>query len=670
MRRKHTIFIAMTLCAALFAGCTVQNGTEEAVDKQTQTIVNASTISTKLSVEDMFTERDMQTGYETAGSTTIVLSDDGSTVDGGGATVDGNTVTVSEEGAYVFSGSLRNGQIIVDSTNDAKVQLVLNGVSIENSSSAAIYVKQADKVFVTTAACSENSLSVTGEYVQTDDNNVDAVIFSKDDLCLNGEGNLTITAQCGHGVVSKDDLKVTSGELTVSAEGHGLSGKDSVRIAGGSIDIQSGKDGVHSENAEDAALGYIFIGDGELNITAKGDGIDASGEVLFEEGSFNIMSGVGSAAAEMKSGDTFGKGQIGGNFGNGQMQRPQGMEFPTDVTIPEGMEFPTDGTIPEGMEFPTDGTIPQDMELPVDNTTSEDSTGDTASTKGVKAGSTLSIIGGDFTIDSEDDSLHSNGDLCIDGGSFKLSSGDDGIHAEATVEISGGNVDISYCYEGIEGTVVSVSGGEIAVAAKDDGINAADPNASGGMAMGASTACSIVISGGKLSVKADFDGIDSNGSLSISGGEVYVSSPASGGDGALDCDGTMTITGGTVIAVGGSSMSFGDASTQGVIVVNLSGTHSEGETVSLKDSDGNVIVEYTAQSSFSTVVISEKDIKAEKSYTVIAGSENTLVEMDSLFYGSGNSAAGGMGGHMNGGMTRPEGMQPGNKGTVSTETVA
>lgn len=658
MRRKYTIFIALMLCAALLAGCTAQSGTDEAVDKQTQTTANASTISTGLSTEDMFTDRDMQTGYETAGSTTIALSDEGSTVCGGGAAVEGNILKVTEEGVYILSGSLSAGQIVVDSASDAKVQLVLNGVSIENSSSAAIYVKQADKVFVTTAAGSENSLGVTGEYVQSDDNNVDAVIFSKEDLCLNGEGSLTITAQYGHGVVSKDDLKVTSGELTVSAEGHGLSGKDSVRIAGGSMDIQSGKDGVHSKNTEDAALGYIFIAGGELIITAKGDGIDAYGEVLVEGGGFNIMSGVGSAAAEMKTGDTFGRDQMGGNFANGQMQRPQGMEFPID------------GTIPEGMEFPTDGTIPRDMEPQSGNATSADSTEDTASTKGVKAGSTLSISDGDFTIDSEDDSLHSNGDLCIGGGSFKLSSGDDGVHAEATVEINGGNVDISYCYEGVEGTVVSISGGEIAVVAKDDGINAADPNASGGMDMGASAACSIVISGGKLSVKADFDGIDSNGSLSISDGEVYVSSPASGGDGALDCDGAMTITGGTLVAVGDSSMSFGDASTQGVIVVNLSGTHSEGEMVSLKDAAGNLIVEYTAQSSFSTVVISAKDIKIGKTYTVIAGSENILVEVDSLFYGSGNSVAGGMGGHMSGGMTRPEGMQPGNKGTASTETVA
>ena len=140
--------------------------------------------------------------------------------------------------------------------------------------SAAIYVRSAKKVFVTLAEGTENTLANGGSYIAIDDNNIDAVIFSKEDLTLNGSGNVTITAAAGHGIVCKDDLAITGGNYEITAEKHGIEGKDSVRIADGTFTITSGKDGIHVEN-EDNEEGYLYIENGTFTITSEGDGISA-----------------------------------------------------------------------------------------------------------------------------------------------------------------------------------------------------------------------------------------------------------------------------------------------------------------------------------------------------------------------------------------------------------
>ena len=164
-----------------------------------------------------------------------------------------------------FSGTLSEGQIVVDADN-AKVQIVFDNVDITCASSAAVYVKSAEKVFVTLAEGSQNTLRNTDEYVAIDDNNIDAVIFAKSDLTLNGTGSLTIISAEGHGIVSKDDLKIIGGTYDITAAGHALSGKDSVRIADGTFILTAEKDGIHAENADDEEKGYIYIADGDFTI--------------------------------------------------------------------------------------------------------------------------------------------------------------------------------------------------------------------------------------------------------------------------------------------------------------------------------------------------------------------------------------------------------------------
>ena len=303
---------------------------------------------------------------------------------------------------------------------------------------------------------------------------------------------------------------------------------------------------------------------------------------------------------------------------------------------------------------------------------------DDTSAKGLKAGTQVTVTGGTFQLNCCDDAIHSNGDVTISGGSFTIATGDDGMHADDTLSISSGTIDITRSYEGLEGAKVLISGGKISIVASDDGINAAggsDQSGFGGFgfapdAFGGSGDYLIRISGGVVTVNASGDGIDSNGDIEVTGGELYISGPTSNGDGTIDCDGSATITGGIVVAAGSTGMAenFGTASTQGSILVNLSG--SAGQTITLKDSDGNILASFTPAKAFGCVVVSAPGVAQGGTYTIAAGGASTTVTMESLIYGSGMGGFGGMGGgmgdpgNMGGGQQPPQGGVggPGNRG--------
>lgn len=259
--------------------------------KTKSTSTGSSSSSTSVSTSDMFTKRDLDSSYDESKATKVKLSDSKTTVSGDGAKYSSengvNTVTITKEGTYILSGNL-NGQIVVDTDKTAKVQIVLNGVTISSESTAAIQVKQADKVFLTLAKGSENTLTETGEFASDASSTVDGVIFSKDDLTINGTGTLKISTASGHGVVSKDDLVIASGTIDITSSGHGLQGKDSVRIADGTITINSSNDGIHSENKDDSSLGFVYIKDGTIKITAADDGIHSGNNVTIDGGTITV----------------------------------------------------------------------------------------------------------------------------------------------------------------------------------------------------------------------------------------------------------------------------------------------------------------------------------------------------------------------------------------------
>ena len=246
----------------------------------------------------------------------------------------------------------------------------------------------------------------------------------------------------------------------------------------------------------------------------------------------------------------------------------------------------------------------------------------------------------------------------ISGGTFSLATGDDGIHSDENVTISGGEITVTQSYEGIEGASIDITGGTIRVASSDDGLNAAGGNDSSGFfgrpgGFSTSSDYYIRISGGVIYVNAAGDGIDSNGNLYVTGGTVYVEGPTDNGNGALDYDGTAYITGGTVVALGSSGMAqnFGSESTQGAILLTLS-SYTTG-TVTLKDSSGNVLVSYSSDKKFNSVVVSCPSLVQGGTYTITAGGSDYSVTLTSLIYGSG------MGGGMLGGGGMPGGGMPG-----------
>ena len=456
MKRYKYIAVMLSVSMMLTA-CGGNTSVETAADNINDTDVisestDGETVTETADTSELFSNRDLSGDYDTGACEQIALSDTGSTSTSTGVTIDQNTITITKEGDYLVEGSLSDGMIIVDVDKTEKVQLILNGVNMNSATSAPIYVRQADKVFVTLADGTTNTLSNGGNFTAIDDNNIDAVIFSKDDLTLNGTGSLDINSPTGHGVVSKNDLVITNGAYGITSASHGFAGKDSVAIADGSFVINAGK-------------------------------------------------------------------------------------------------------------------------------------------------------------------------------------------------------------EGIEGKVVNICGGNLDITAADDGINAADKDAdTSGRGMDTQSDASINISGGIVKINAEGDGIDSNGYLTVSGGEIYVAGPSNSGNGALDFGIDASISGGIVVAAGQSGMAqnFGSDSTQGSILVNMQEKNEAGSIVTLLDSEGKELVAWTAEKSYNSVVVSCPEIVDGGKYTLKTGETSTEITMDGLIYGSGFSFGGGM----HGGGGKPDGQRP------------
>lgn len=558
--------LALLLITAFAAGIGTCPAFALAENAAPETETTAVTVTATMpDASEMFTARDREGDYEDY--VTVTLADGASRANGSGVSVDGNVITITGEGTYLFTGTLTNGQIVVEAGDEDKVQLVLAGAHITREGGAALYILDGDKIFLTLAEGTENAFASVGEFVRQDDNTVDGAVFSKSDITLNGAGSAVITCETGHGVVAKDDLKVTGGSWTVDAYAKGLEANDSFRMAGGEVSIIAGADGVQVENEEDLSRGYVYIEGGTLNVESVGDGISATGVL-------HVAGGV--------------------------------------------------------LTLATTDTVD--------------------SAKGLKSDNRIEVAGGTISMITADDGIHTNGSTLISGGDITIYSGDDGIHSDSTTEITGGSITVPASYEGIEGANVIISGGYVSVVTSDDGINAgggADGSGYGGRGSNfeaGASACNVTINGGEVHVNAEGDGLDANGSLFINGGLIYVNGPTTSFNGTLDFDGAATVTGGTVVATGPNSwlQNFGTASTQGSILCTFDSYLAPGTEITVTDNaTGQVIVSYTAEKGFQSVIISSSELVVGGFYTVTAGEESQTIEMSSLIYGGG---FGGMGG--------------------------
>ena len=309
MIMRKTKFVTAAICAVMLSAMTafhaycdtsaasaseLTSGTETYVSETVQEVADTSAAETiynvsgtdtastsgssALDTSDLFSSRDLEQTADLTGAENITVSD-------------GETYTVSKEGVYVVTGSASNAQIVVSAGDEDKVQLVLDSVSITNESTPCIYVQNADKVFVTTTD-SENTLTVSGAFTSDGDTNTDAVIFSRDDLVINGTGTLNIVSS-ENGISGKDDLKVTGGTINITCTADALEANESILVADGTISIKSDKDGLHAENDEDNTVGYIYIADGTITIEAGDDAVHATTIAQVDGGTIDLTGAEG-----------------------------------------------------------------------------------------------------------------------------------------------------------------------------------------------------------------------------------------------------------------------------------------------------------------------------------------------------------------------------------------
>ncbi|MDF2545119.1 MAG: dockerin type 1 [Anaerosolibacter sp.] len=614
MNRKQLYLKLLTLllCTSLLLACSTNAKSQiDLVTEQLSTnAAGVENISSVISQMVSYERDDDYSDWKNENPSYIELNGTNANVNASGVDVKSGKVTITAAGVYAFSGKLDNGQIIVDVQDKGTVKLILNGVEINSADNAPIYVKNAGKTIITLQEGTENFISDGAEYILADasSDEPNAAIFSKVSLTINGSGTVTVRGNFNDGITSKDDLKITGGNIQIYSKDDGLIGRDMVAVKEGNITIEAGGDGIKSTNDTDASKGFIALEGGSFDIKSEKDGMQAETSLLISDGTYNIFSGGGNTKGTVKV-DAQAKGQ---------WRNPKGNRD-TSASAP-----PTP---------PTPASQPQPI-------TTNTSVTEAESKKGIKAAIDISIGGGTVHIDSADDAIHSNTNVTINGGDISIASGDDGIHADTVVKIDSGKINITKSYEGIEGTEVTVGGGEIHVTASDDGINVAGGNDGsavngrpGENHFSPSENTKLNINGGYISVDSSGDGLDANGSIYMSGGTVLVNGPTAGNNGALDYDRTFEMTGGFLIAVGSSGMAQApsEESTQYAISMNYSQTQKAGTIVHLKDSKGNTVATFAPKKDYQTVVISAPELEKDASYTLYTGGTSTGSEADGLY---------------------------------------
>lgn len=631
MKRKNRCFVLIALlCVLPIILCSCANSSENA-----NTTENTSTSNT---IIEATTEQAVTAGTDEKINidTYITLDDENTSVKGNGAQFSKNVVTISKAGTYSISGKLSDGYIFVNTSDNKKVKLYLNGVSIYSSSNAPIFVENSPKeTQIILAKNSVNNLADNADRKINDNGDyATASIYSKDDLQIEGHGKLNIAANFNKGIFSKNDIKICGGTINITSLDDAIRGKDSIEITAGTIDLKCGGDAIRTSNETDTDKGNITISGGKFNIESTLDAIQSVGRMQISGGSFNIKTAGGSANAEAKTNE-FNKGRSN--------QRPN------------------------------------------DSSMSEDENVNTPSTKGIKSEKSMNISGGSFEVDSLDDAFHSNTDLTVSGGTMKIKTNDDALHCENKLTIGGGKITVEQSYEGLEGKIIDISGGDIYIKSLDDGINSASdssqneasmnpkedmpqipdgqrrefegsvPNGeepptgdfphggedkngfpkNGNGAPGAmhdyDSNCKININGGSIVIDASGDGIDSNGDITMQNGTLVIYGPTNGGNGALDYGGSFNMNGGTLLACGSAGMA---QSVSGDVPVIHFNEKFEANTIcTVTDSNGEQIISFASPKEYEDVVFASSELNRSSEYNILSGGKNSVESINGIFNG-------------------------------------
>lgn len=392
-----------------------------------------------------FTKRDLDASYDEASATKVMLSDAGIQVEGAGAAAEGSALTLSAAGTYVLTGALSNGSITVAAGDEDKLQVVFKGITVHNETGPALYVDNADKVFVTLDEGSENALSDGAEYqLAGEDDTRDATVFSRDDLTFNGTGALSVTGAYKHAICSNDDLVITGGTYTVTSAEDALRGKDCLKVADGTFTVNAGDDAFHTE-------AYLYMKGGAVNVEACYEGYEGE-QVIISGGTHTIVASddaLNAALAdsdETDAVDAAAKGLPADIADGAPPELPEGAEMPERPEGAMGDEgAPQDGQMPEmpeGMRDAPDGQRPDGGELPEGADQPQ-----APSDEGAFAGRGGELGGGQMAQSSSSCLIQ------INGGTITLTAGNDGVDSNGNVEINGGTLLVSGPDAGMDGAL-------------------------------------------------------------------------------------------------------------------------------------------------------------------------------------------------------------------------
>lgn len=669
---KSKIAMALIAISLMATGCS---------NAQTNTTNTSSTSNS--TITNKYSDRDLDSSWDENTATKITLSGNKISISGDGAEQKDGNLTIKSAGTYVISGTLDNGKILVEANDTDKVQIVLNNANITNKLGSPIEVKNADKVFLTLADGSTNNITDESEAASSSENTdiSDAAIYSKTDLTINGNGSLIVKSKNNEGIKSKDELVITGGNITVDSKEDALTGKDSIAIKGGNFVLNSDKDGLKSSNSTDSSKGWISIDGGTFKITAANDGIDAETTLEINGGKFDITTGEGSNSVSTQNGighmrEPQGNMEIpnvmtppdrnNSNKNDTTSRATESIEKESNTNLEQNRQMPQrpsnsfnqqNGQMPQRPDKPfnqQNGQIPQrpnesskqqdgqitqktddstkeknqtNLKSPENSTIKNTSTNDSESAKALKSGTNLVINSGEINLDAEEDGIHSNKNIEINGGTINIKAGDDGIHSDDSLTVKeSSKISISKSYEGIEAKTINIEGGNTNIVSSDDGLNGTSGSSNSQQMMrgGGETAqdgVSVNISGGTLTINAQGDGVDSNADINISGGQTIVYGPSNGGNGSLDYTGNAKISKGTFVAIGTADMyqGFDNSLSQKSVTFTFSSPQNDNQTLTLVDSNNNVITSFKTQKTYQSLLISSEKFKSGESYTLYKG---------------------------------------------------
>ncbi len=517
IKKITVIFMALILSTVTLTACS---------DNSSTTVNTTSTVSSQVSQDNSsttsensnFSDGDYKDMTSETANATITLSGNEGTISDTTRGSSGSEVTITSKGIYKVTGSSENVTIkINDSNQSGNIYLILDNVSMTNTSNACIYVEACDKLII---QCTGNSFLT---YSNSDSSaKTDGAIYSKDDITINGSGSLDINSSL-HGIVCKEDIKITGATLNINSDNIGIQAEDSLRIDGGTTAIQSDHDGIQLENDDNTS--YFYMSNGSLTVNAGYDGISVKaadsgttfkGSVKITGGTVNITAGGGSDNSK--------------NSNTSQ----KGIKCDGEIDIENSSVTVSSA----------DDAIHGKDNITVNSGTVNLSTSD----DGITAIGIVTINDGDVTVSKSYEGIE-GGSVVIKGGNISVTSSDDGINTSGGSDTTAN--DDTLWDEDSNGNI-NISGGNIYINSSGDGL---DSNGS------------VYVTGGTTIIEGST--ADNNGAIDK-------------GDGA-NC--AASITGGTVLALGTSDMAVNfDSGSQCSALVDISG--SKDTVISVDDGSG------------------------------------------------------------------------------------